>query len=482
MSIRPALRTLLQPARADLVLRHLGQLALVLAALVCVPTLFALASGEDALATSLAAAALAPLALVSLCALIPARGRTLQPNESLVIASLAFLLAAVAMTGPLAASGMAPLDAWFEAVSGVTTTGLSMLQDPGSRGDAFLFTRAWMQWFGGLGILVLALALAAGSPADMRRLAGAASDEDGLAEGTRVHARRVLAVYCSLTLLGILLVWAAGLAPVAAVIHTLSAISTGGFSGYSDSLAGLDRQAQLALLTIALVGALPLPLIYRAWRDGPRRLLRDPEPRALLAAVALVSLALWLLAGVAPADALMQGLTAQTGCGFSTLDPAALDPSAKLVLIVSMLTGGGIGSTAGGIKLVRVLILIRLIQLAILRVQVPRHAVLGTELGGRALDCCQVERAMVLLLLFPLVVLVSWLPFVVAGYEPLDALFEVTSAVGTVGLSVGITSPDLAPGLKLLLGVDMLLGRVEILALLVLIYPRTWFKTRREVK
>jgi trk system potassium uptake protein TrkH len=70
----------------------------------------------------------------------------------------------------------------------------------------------------------------------------------------------------------------------------------------------------------------------------------------------------------------------------------------------------------------------------------------------------------------------SWLPFLVLGYPPLDALFEICSAVGTVGLSVGITGPDLDDGLKLLLSLDMLLGRVEILALLVLLYPGTWYK------
>lgn len=478
MSIRPTFRTLLQPVRPTLVLRHLGQLALVLTLLICVPTVFALLSGDHTLALSLAVSSLAPALLVTCCTLIPAGGRTLQANESLVIAALAFLLAAAAMTGPLAVAGMPLLDAWFESVSGVTTTGLSMVLDPGSHTDAFLLTRAWMQWFGGLGILVLSLALAAGSPADMRRLAGAASDEDNLAQGTRIHARRVLAVYLTLTVCGVALVWASGLNPLDAVIHTLAAISTGGFSGFHDSLAGLGRQTQLALLAIAVLGALPLPLFHRAWMHGIHTMIRDPETRALIVAIVMITLGLWIIGELAPMDALMQGITAQTGTGFSTLDMADLAPQAKLLLIISMATGAGIGSTSGGIKLLRLLILIRLIQLAILRVQVPRHAVLEPELGGRTLDCGQIEHAMVLLLLFPLVILFSWLPFVVAGYPPLDALFEVTSAVGTAGLSVGITGPDLTPGLKLLLSLDMLLGRLEVLALLILVYPRTWYKRR----
>ena len=127
-------------------------------------------------------------------------------------------------------------------------------------------------------------------------------------------------------------------------------------------------------------------------------------------------------------------------------------------------------------KLLRVLILIRAIQLALLRVQIPRHGVIQPEIGGRALESPQIEHALLLLLLYPLVILVSWLPFLAAGYAPLDALFEIVSAVGTVGLSVGIAGPGLEDGLKLLLSLDMLMGRLEILSLLVLLYPRTWYK------
>jgi trk/ktr system potassium uptake protein len=83
-----------------------------------------------------------------------------------------------------------------------------------------------------------------------------------------------------------------------------------------------------------------------------------------------------------------------------------------------------------------------------------------------------------LVLLFPLAALVSWLPFLAAGLDPLDSLFDVVSALGTVGLSTGTTSPSLAPGLKAVLGIDMLLGRVEFFAMLVLIYPATWFARR----
>lgn len=470
------LRSLRQPARLLVVCRHLGQIALVLAALTAVPMLFAWASGDWVLANRLLAAALLPALALGAGALIPATTRPIQANEALVAAALAFILAAALMTYPLRVAGLSTLDAWFESVSGVTTTGLSVVAYPEQQSQAFLFTRAWMQWFGGLGIVALSLALAAGRPADMRRLSDVVSDEEALDQSVRLHARRVLLVYAVITLLGLALVWAAGVPLFQALIHTLAAISTGGFSGFPDSLAQLDRPSQAALGLIACIGAAPLLVFHRAFTRGPLQLWLDPELRALAVAIAIVALLLWWLGRLTPADALAQAIFAQTTTGFATLELGQLDPAAKLVLILSMVSGGGVGSTAGGVKLLRVLILIRVLQLAILRVQVPPHGVVQAKPVGRVLETTQIEHALLLLLLYPVVILLSWLPFLAAGHAPLDALFDICSAVGTVGLSVGVAGPDLAPELKLLLSLDMLLGRLEMLALLVLVYPGTWFK------
>ena len=106
------------------------------------------------------------------------------------------------------------------------------------------------------------------------------------------------------------------------------------------------------------------------------------------------------------------------------------------------------------------------------------HAVSAMRLGGRSLQDGEIQRALVVILLFVLTVVLSWMIMVASGQDVLDALFEVVSAVGTVGLSTGIVSHDLATGLKLMLCLDMLLGRLEILALLVLLYPPTWLGRR----
>jgi trk system potassium uptake protein len=480
MTLDARIQPLVQPARPLVVCRFVGQLSLVLALLLAMPTIFALWSGDRRLALALLLAALLPSLLLGICARLPPRDRPLQANEALVVTALAFILAPALLTIPLASAGLPFLDAWFEAVSGITTTGLTLLSHPETASPAFLLTRSWMQWIGGLGMVVLSLTLAlgraAGRAADMHQLANAASLEEDPAESVRIHARRVLAVYLMLTAFGFALVLASGLPAFDAWTHTLSAISTGGFAAFPNNLAGLDRPIELSLLTVAFLGALPLPLFYRAALHGAWRFFGDLELRALATAVTLAALLLWSLGRIAPVDAILQAISAQTGTGFSTLDIGALEPQAKWILMMSMLTGAGIGSTAGGVKLLRVLILIRVLQLAILRLQVPRHAVIAPTLGKRDLDSHQIEHALLLLLLFPLVILLSWLPFLAAGYAPLNSLLDIISATATVGLSTGITTPALEPGLKVLLTLDMLAGRVEIIALLVLVYPGTWHK------
>ena len=129
----------------------------------------------------------------------------------------------------------------------------------------------------------------------------------------------------------------------------------------------------------------------------------------------------------------------------------------------------------------RLLILLRLLQMMMNRLAMPPHAVADPCLAGHRLDTDDLLQAMQLILLFVGVVALSWLPFLLLGYDPLDALFEVVSASGTVGLSTGITRPQLEPVLKGVLCFDMLAGRLEIVALLVTLYPRNWIGRREKM-
>ncbi len=484
---RTGLNSLVYAVRWPVLGCNLGQLSLVMALLMLPPLGVAIACGEyDTSLRYLGVMALL-VAVGWPLARLPAPDRV-QSNEAMVIVTLAFLMISLLMIWPLAAAGLSPLDALFEAVSGATTTGLTTLASVAGKPRSFLFARAWLQWCGGLGIAVLAVALMAHHGLAARKLVESAGAEV-LVSATRTHARRVTAVYLQLTLAGGLLIWAAGLTPFDAVVHALAAISTGGFSSFDRGLGGaLPAAVPYAVMAVCLLGAVSLPLYYFAFRRGLGAFGADLELRALIGACLAGTLLLtaWFLRDgwslpVALGQAGLLAVSAQTTAGFSGVPITALDDFSKGLLILSMAVGGSVGSTAGGVKLLRVLVLLRLIQALLRRVAAPEHAVVEARLGGRRLEDEDITRALLVIALFAGVVLFSWLVFLAYGYPALDALFEVVSATGTVGLSAGISGPDLPAALKLVLCLDMLAGRLEIVALLVTLYPASWIGNRREV-
>lgn len=482
------MRALRYAVRPRPVLKYVGQLCFVLALLNFVPLIVALLAGDVGVSWRYAMVIAAVLALGLGLTRLPAP-KQLQTNEAIVITALMFLLTPLVMTWPTMASGLNFLDALFETISAVTTTGLSVTATVAGKAPAFLFARAWMQWIGGLGIVVLSLATLIQPGLAAKRLGDHEDYEDDLAGGTRARARLVFIVYAVLTAVGILVLGILGTGWFEAVLYTFAAVSTGGFAPHDASLGGLPGfPAQAAVILLSVAGGVSLLLYQRAFRQGARVLARDRQLQGYLIFGGLVTLTLsatlffeghmhWLQA---LQHGFLNGLSAQSTAGFSSLSPAELEPGSKLVIMGSMFLGGSLGSTAGGIKILRLLIVLRLLQLLILRAGMPRNVVAEARLGGRRLESDEIQNALCLILLFILFTAASWLPFVLLGSDPFDALFEVVSAIGTVGLSAGMAGPDLHPLLKIVLCVDMLLGRLEIMAWLILLAPGTWVGKRME--
>ena len=468
-------------------LKYVGQLAALQAGLSCAPILASLYFGEYHLSWRFLAASALLAAVGVPLARLPGASRLLA-NEALVITALAFTVSPLVMTIPFAGTGIGLADGMFEAVSAITTTGLSTLESIERLPRTFLFARAWTQWYGGLGFVVLSVALLAGQGSLARRFLEPEGG-DNFVTTVRLYARRALAVYAVLTVTGIVAVWVAGARSFDGVDHVLAAVSTGGFSTFDASLAGFTSGSVVVVLSVLSVcGAIGLPLYHRAWHGGAKELWRDPELRALALALLITVGALFgLMAGLdgiawprALRHAAVLGISAQTTAGFSDMPVSALGNASLLVLIIAMAAGGCVASTAGGVKMLRIVILLRVIRVALRRTGATAHAVVEPMLGGRRISEADLVRSLLLLVLFGAVVLLSWLAFVAFGHDPLRSLFEVVSATATVGLSTGLTGPHLEPALKVVLGIDMLLGRLEIVALLVLMYPRTWIGKRAE--
>ncbi len=480
--------TLAFAVRPSVVLKYIGQLFLVLACLTVVPCAVSLYFGDTPLTYRYAIVLVGLIAAGFLLRRFPQPGH-IQTNEAMVIVALMFLVTPLIMAYPMTGSGISYEDAVFEAISCGTTTGLSTLSAAGERPATFFFARAWMQWYGGLGILVFALALTIRPGRLTKGLAAAEYDDEDLVGGTRAHARYVLIVYGLLTGVGILLLLLCGAGLFNATVYTFSAVSTTGFAPHDTTLSGLPAWTyQTVLLILCLGGSLSFVFYRQAYLHGWHAMASDVQTRGMVAACLLTSAGVGLTMWIAEArpwsavvsQAPILGISAQTTAGFATVNIKELSASSKLVLILSMVVGGGVGSTAGGFKVLRLLIAFRLLSLLVSSTSMPAHALVTPRLGRERLQAAEIEQALCLILAFMALIALSWLSFLAAGYDPLDSLFEVVSAAGTVGLSTGLTGPDLPSVLKRVLCMDMLMGRLEIMAWLVLFYPRTWLGLRRD--
>lgn len=414
--------------------------------------------------------------------------RHVQENEILAITAFVFLIVSMVSALPFYVDGISLTDAFFEAVSGITTTGLSTLDSVENRGFVFLFSRAWLQWVGGLGFVVVSIAMIVPSRVAARTFMQTFDEDADTLTGARHHARIVAIAYSGLTVAVIGALLLTGLDLRESILYALAGVSTGGFAPYDDSLASLTAVQQIAVQSTAALGALPLVMWYYLFQSKGPVAFFDGEFKLFLTITACVAVALGFVLWHADAgplsliarNASVLALSAQSTTGFAPASVSELPGGAKTLLIGSMLIGGEFGSTAGGMKIIRIVLLLKAMQVFFRRIAAPPDAVLEPYYRGHAIAPQTIIASAIVGGLYVFGTFALWLPFVLTGYAPLDALFEVASALGTVGLSAGVTADTLPVGLKLTLCAAMLLGRLEIVAWVILLSPRSWFGRREE--
>jgi trk system potassium uptake protein TrkH len=282
------------------------------------------------------------------------------------------------------------------------------------------------------------------------------------------------------TFISTVALWGAGMPIWDALNHSMTALSTGGFSVAANSIASYNSVAiELVLLPAMLFGAISFPVHYELMRGNGRTLWQDFQTRWLIILLAVGAFFLVLENGLTLGSlrgSAFQFVSAMTTTGYQTVNVGSWSATAKLLLAGGMFFGGAAGSTAGGIKVMRMLILLKGVGWRFRKITSPRGAIVPFRIGEKAIAEAEVghrlEDASLITFL--------WLIFLGAGVIVLlhtspphftlsDVIFEVASAQGTVGMSVGITGPTMSTVSKLALCFNMWIGRLEIIPVLMLV-------------
>ncbi len=474
-----------------------GVTVMVVGLMMLPAALVSLLYSEFSNARAILAAAAVTVAFGALLRWSVEKPNTLTTRAGFAGVGIAWLLMSVCGTLPYLFSGAIPdiTDAFFETVSGFTTTGASLLPDPGQLPHGLLFWRSLTQWMGGMGIIVLFVAvlpLLGVGGVELARAESPGANPDRLTPRFQDTAKRLWTIYAALTCAEMLLLLGAGdMNLFQAVNHSLTTMSTGGFGTEATSIAGFGPQTQWVIIVFMAMAGVSFALHYRALLH-PRRYLQQEEFRVyflmVLGAAAWLTLALvgqgtdW---EEAIRDSVFTAVSIVTTTGFSTADFGLWIPPLQILLLILMTVGGMAGSTAGGVKTFRVKILAHTALNELRRVGHPRGMFL-IRLNGQAVSVNVIRGIVSFFVLYSFLlgsgaVIYTTIEMVFGSSDVVTSVSAVVASLGNIGPGLGEVGPTSnyalvsIPG-KWMLSMLMIVGRLEILPILIFFTPAVWRK------
>ncbi|MFC3880984.1 TrkH family potassium uptake protein [Algoriphagus namhaensis] len=418
--------------------------------------------------------------------------RNIRKREGYLIVSLSWLVMTIFGMLPYLLSKEIPTvyDAIFETLSGLTTTGASILTDIEAMPKGLLFWRSMTQWIGGLGIIVLTVAIfpllgIGGIELFVAESPGPTSD--------KVHprisetAKRLWYVYVGLTLLAMLLYWIGGMTFFDAINHALTTLATGGFSTKNASMAYYDSAfIQYTAIFFMFLAGTNFTIIYFGLLGKFKRVFQSDEFKtyafALLGIAVILYYPMFAKGGASAEEAfrnsLFQVVSLVTTTGYVTDDYTQYGEGVTFICFMLLFLGGSAGSTAGGIKFVRHLTFIKNSWLEFKRLVHPR-AIVPLLINGDRVTGRIITHIMNFLLIYLLTFVLGALVLSLAGYDLQTSLGAVATTLGNVGPAIGMVGPVdnfafFSPFAKIFLSFIMLLGRLELFTILILFTPFFW--------
>ena len=428
-------------------------------------------------------------------AMLPAKDMKMQARDGFAAVALCWIVLSLFGALPYVFAGILPnyVDAVFETASGFTTTGATVFTFIEGQPAGILFWRAQTQWMGGMGVLVLALALVpklGEGSVYLMRAESPGPIKSKLTPRVGDTAKILYSIYIGLTVAEVLCLKIAGMSWYDAVIHAFTTISTGGFSVKNASIAAYGSLAiEWIIIIFMFLSGINFALLYYALLRNFRAVFESEELRsytlmaggaAALIVMNLVIHAGWELNARTVTDSVFQVVTLMTTTGYMTYDYVLWPTFSQVILVLVMFAGACAGSTAGGIKQIRVVLLFKNLRREVQRILHPR-VVTTIKSDGERVDEPILSGISLfffayifLLLLGTLVVAWDDVGFTAAFTASLTCISNVGPAFDVLGPTCNFSF--LSNASKIFLSANMLLGRLEIMPLLLLLFPSLWKK------
>ncbi|MGA1793182.1 MAG: TrkH family potassium uptake protein [Thermoplasmatota archaeon] len=423
----------------------------------------------------------------------------LRPAEALVVVSMTWLFIAGIGALPFMLTGTMTsyIDSFFEAMSGFTTTGASVIEEIDGLPHSILIWRALTQWLGGLGVIVLMVAifsvLMGGPKAGMLLMKGEVPghSSEKIVHRVKDTAKILWAIYVVLTLAEIFMLTLLGLSVYDAVCHTFTTLSTGGYGTHTASITYYQDLPTAPLIELVIVffmfvGGVNFVLHYNFVIKGVRSYLKDREFRIysliMMSLVIIVTLDLVLRGGQSLLGSVRASLftvvSIQTTTGYVTADYETWPSLSKFVLLLAMFLGGMSGSTGGGMKIARVIIAYRAARRSLKRIGHSR-SVMPMRVGNIVFSDDIVRSVLSFIFAYISIFLIGTFLMTLTGLDAVSAISSVAATLGNVGPGLGVVGPtsnyaSVLPVGKVILAIMMWLGRLELLAVAVLFVPATY--------
>ncbi|MEL7589127.1 MAG: potassium transporter TrkG [Prolixibacteraceae bacterium] len=421
-------------------------------------------------------------------------GKNISKSDGFVIVSLVWVIFSFFGSLPYLLSGSIPnlTDAFFETMSGFTTTGSSILNDIEALPHGILFWRSMTQWLGGMGIIVLSLAILpvfgiGGMQLFAAEVPGPVPDK--LNPKIKQTAKNLWAIYILFTFLETMLLWLGGMDLFDAVNHSFTTMATGGYSTKQASVAYWDSPfIQYVIVFFMVIAGTNFTLSYSALTGKFDRVYKNEEFKyyvlfiAGFTAIIFSGLLLSTQLGFEQAfrDALFQVVTIITTTGYATTDYLTWTPFLTVLLFALFFFGGSAGSTGGSIKIMRIVLLMKNSYYELRRMLHP-NAVIPVRFNGRAVSDQIITNVLAFFMIYMIIFFVSTILFTIIEPDLDSAMGAVATSLGNIGPGLGSFGPaenfyHLHPAGKWFLSFLMLLGRLELFTVLVLFSPAFWKK------